>query len=167
MTGHGFRGASEDETSWRLLPVPPAAILLGALAMILAMVPAARGQEASVVQLHGHDTDAFDEFGSAAAIDGSLVLVGAMGMGPIPEGGAAYVFRYTGEGPFDGWAEEVRFREPLTTRFGEAVALAGTLGETGIFSLVGAPDTQQPPYTNQDLEKGEAHVYRYDGVAEE
>lgn len=46
-----------------------------------------------MVRLYGHDTDAFDEFGSATAIDGETVVVGAMGTENEPAGFGAAWFR--------------------------------------------------------------------------
>ncbi len=91
-----------------------------------------------------------DNFGSAVAISGSTMVVGAWledAMGA--NAGAAYVFRHTG----GGWVEEVKLMAPdgaAGDSFGSAVGVSGEL------VLVGAEDDD-----DGGASSGSAYVFRY------
>ncbi|HEX9755042.1 MAG TPA: choice-of-anchor B family protein [Gemmatimonadales bacterium] len=92
--------------------------------------------------ISGSDTKLADGFGSALAVDGDLLVVGAPRNG---SGGAVYVF----ERRASGWEQTARLSGPSEAagdEFGAAVAIkAGTL-------LVGAP--------GRDSARGAAYAYR-------
>jgi len=93
-----------------------------------------------------------DGFGSDAAIDGDVILIGAAGaddMGSLS--GAAHIFRHDGS----QWIEEQRMLPPPQSEgfaFGASVALQGDL------AVVGAPVLPYPPD-----EPGFVFVYQYNG----
>jgi hypothetical protein len=66
-----------------------------------------------------------DAFGASVALDGDLLVVGSKHVASgFPPGGRAYVFRYTGAGPFGGWEEEAVLEPAVSRRvFGEYVSV--------------------------------------------
>jgi len=84
--------------------------------------------------------DAGDNFGASVAIDGSTVIVGAPGYGPLEEGGAFLFERSAppvGRGGGPQWLERATLQPPnpdAGSLFGASVALQDGL------ALVGAPD---------------------------
>lgn len=86
------------------------------------------------IELVGDDTKGGDAFGTAVAVDGSRVLVGAPGADPTQSGaGAAYVFARDLQGRWAQTAVLVANDAALNDRLGEAVAL------DGVFAVAGAP----------------------------
>jgi hypothetical protein len=81
-------------------------------------------------KIHPSDSSPGDEFGTAIAIDGDLMIVGASGAGI--DAGAAYVYRHDGS----AWSQEARIVADdgaVDDGFGQAVAIGGDL------AIVGAP----------------------------
>lgn len=103
-------------------------------------------------KLTASDAEAGDQFGSAAAVDGNTVLVGAWRTydddGGGPNSGAAYAFRYDGT----AWLQDPKITAAASAggdEFGIAVALTGDLALIGAHELVnGGP--------------GSAYVFRRD-----
>jgi len=120
-------------------------------------------------------SDGGDGFGSAVAVSGNLMVVGAPGerscatgiggsqaSNSCPDAGAAYVFSYEG----GGWVQQA-YLKPATTRpnqrFGAAVAISGT------YIVIGAPgEASASASTPTDMSKpgsGAAYVFAYQGSA--
>jgi glutamine cyclotransferase len=102
--------------------------------------------------LQASDMASLDEFGSAVAIDGNTIMVGAQ-KDPIGGGssGSVYVYHYTGT----SWAEAQRFYPQAgddLAYFGNSIALDGQ------YAIVGARETDDVILGN-----GTAHVFRYNG----
>lgn len=105
------------------------------------------------IQLIGDDTKAGDLFGTAVAIDGRRVLVGAPGADPTQSGaGAAYVFVQDLQGRWTQEATLIADDGALRDGFGEAVAL------DGLFAIVGAPGED-----TGGAEAGAAYVFSFIG----
>ncbi|MFT5288767.1 MAG: hypothetical protein ACI82F_000824 [Planctomycetota bacterium] len=108
-------------------------------------------------KLVASDADVSDRFGSATAIDGEVLVVGA----PFDSdngtwSGSAYVYRY--DGTTMSWNEEAKLIASdgaLGHRFGESLSISG-----GVI-VVGA-------YYDDDLgvTSGSAYVYRYDDTTQ-
>jgi hypothetical protein len=104
--------------------------------------------------LRSPDAAAYDAFGSAIAVDGDRLIVGEVGddapyaSGPIPDNGAAHVFRRTA----GGWVPEARLQPGDLNDgagFGWSVAIDGTV------AVVGAPAW------SDGLRSGAAYVFTY------
>ena len=109
--------------------------------------------EATLTPSAPNPSDPFDWFGSSVAIDGNVVVVGAL-FDDTPEGsdaGSAYVFRWNGS----TWVQEGHLLGDPTTgpsdNVGESVSVSGDL------IVVGAPDAFSA--------SGRAFVYRRTGSA--
>lgn len=78
-------------------------------------------------------TGPYDYYGSRLDIDRDLIVVGSENNLPngVPGVGRAHVYRYTGSGPFGGWAEEAVLTPSVPRRyFAESVAVwAGPAGD--------------------------------------
>ncbi len=103
-------------------------------------------------QLLPGDPTMFSEFGSAVAIDGDVVVVGAWNDDEAgSDAGAAYVFRFDGS----NWNEEAKLvpsdGEP-NDLFGHTVAVSGDLVVVGGYAGV-----------QIGIINGAAYVYRFDG----
>jgi hypothetical protein len=98
---------------------------------------------------------ALDTFGSAVAINGNVVVVGASVLSGENRAGSAHVFRFDGD--TSTWIPEGQL-DPLqgapADNFGEAVAIDGGA------IIVGAPAD-----SSVGLSAGAAYVYRHDGSA--
>lgn len=100
-------------------------------------------------KLTASDGATADFFGSAVAITGSAVLVGA----PGDEGGSVYVFRDDPDGP--AWLEEARLfisNSGNLDRFGISIAVDGNL------AVIGAPNLSSSS-------PGKAYTFEFDGAA--
>lgn len=102
--------------------------------------------------LAASDGDMGDHFGNAIAIDGNVLVIGAVNdeTGGLQSAGSAYVFR------FDGvrWQEETKLVDPYPVAldtFGSSVAIRDDV------ILVGSP------HSPGDNENESALVFRYDG----
>ncbi len=86
----------------------------------------AGGAWVQTAKLLGHDTDSLDQFGSAVAVWGGTIVVGAFGSRAAPDvGGAVYVFDRSSQG---GWTQRAQlFPEPPVDvgYFGHSVAIEG------------------------------------------
>lgn len=85
----------------------------------------------------------YDAFGTSVALDGDLLVVGSRhAASGSPPGGRAYVFRYTGDGPFGGWEEEAVLEPAVPRRsFGRYVsaeAVAGGADAVAVYSGIPA-----------------------------
>ncbi len=101
----------------------------------------------SVARLEASDGETFDQFGSAVAIEGDVVLVGAPDH--ADDAGAAYIFRFDGT----SWVEEQKL-VPIAGAegdFGYAVAI-----EDGV-AWVGARGANDGD--------GAVHIFRFDGTS--
>ncbi|MCB9786653.1 MAG: hypothetical protein H6744_08170 [Deltaproteobacteria bacterium] len=110
---------------------------------------------AQEAKLRPTDLAQFDLFGSAVAVSGARVVVGApqADVGGVPDIGAAWVFGQS-EG---GWAAEGK----LVSTGGSALdKLGSSVAISGDTALVGAP-----LYGTQGASYGAAWFYRYDGDA--
>lgn len=107
-------------------------------------------------------------FGSAVAVDGDLVAIGAPAEAesPTTANGAVYVFRRSGT----SWSLEATIRAPnrdSSDRFGSAVALDGdvlvisAMGEDGS----GTGTTSSPSVENGTTDSGAIYVYRREGTS--
>ena len=103
-------------------------------------------------KLTGSDTDFQDTFGSAVAVDGDILIVGAPNaMGANVVTGAAYVFRFDGV----AWVEEAKIFSAdgqTSDGYGASVALSGEV------AVVGASGVS-PPFVGQG--GGAAYVYQH------
>ena len=101
-------------------------------------------------RLIASDADDNDRFGSAVAVSGSVIAVGA----PLAFEGAAYVYRHDGT----EWVEEAILQAAdaaVTDEFGAAVAIdVDTI-------LVGSPDDDY----GIRVDAGSAYVFDYDGTS--
>lgn len=98
-----------------------------------------------VAVLRASDGAGKDRFGTAVAISGDCVIVGAPQHGNS-DAGAGYVFRRTPDGE---WVEEAKFPASTGSQAGSAVAISGNL------AVMGRPGGS----------KGRIDMYRYDGTA--
>ncbi|MHC4825715.1 MAG: M12 family metallo-peptidase [Planctomycetota bacterium] len=98
------------------------------------------------------DSSPGDDFGTAIALDGDLIIVGASGAsGEATDTGAAYVYRHDGS----AWSQEAKIVAAdgaVDDAFGEAVAIGGDL------AIVGAPFER-----DHGLYGGAAYAFRFDG----
>ncbi len=139
------------------------------LALALPSVVRAQPSPVEIVPLKfwAEETDRFDLFGAAFAAAESLLVVGAYGVdSPGVDGGAVYVFRYTGAGPLAGWEQETELRPSApfeqSTHLGSAVALlSNSARET--FSLAGAPQESLSMFQSE-INTGAAYVFRRDAT---
>ncbi len=104
-------------------------------------------------KLTASDGQADAGFGWAVSMSGSAALIGAnKDVAPLGSG-AAYVFRYDGQ----GWNEEDKFSPPVGSRsdneFGFSVALEGNTAVVGAVREDGA-----------EASVGTAYIYYYDGT---
>ena len=105
-------------------------------------------------KLTGGDTEAFDFFGAAVAVENDVIVVGAPGDGG--ETGSAYVFGYNGT----TWMEEQKLTLSETSLgFGAPLSLDGNV------LLVGEPADDDACPSVFLCRSGAAHVYRYNGAA--
>ncbi len=109
----------------------------------------ASGAWVEVTRLAADDGAANDRFGSAVAIDGDLVLVGAPARNDTT--GAVYAFRRDDRGRWVQSAVLVGSDMSAGGRLGTSLALDGTR------ALIGAP--------RQDRSKGEVYVFEYDAAS--
>ena len=117
----------------------------------------ARSGTAWVQQAHlaAYDAAGGDQFGSAVAVDGGTVVVGAPGddSGLLADAGSAYVYARSGT----AWNFESRLLAPVAAAgdgFGCAVAVSGNT------AVVGAKGAD----TSAGADAGSAHVYLRSGV---
>ncbi|NOT02699.1 MAG: hypothetical protein HOP29_19005, partial [Phycisphaerales bacterium] len=100
-------------------------------------------------ELRANDAAMHDEFGSAVAIDGAVMIVGAIGDDDGGSGsGSAYVFRYVG----GSWTQEAKLRASdaeAGDEFGFSVSISGDA------AIVGAPFND-----GVDASSGAAYVFR-------
>ena len=102
-------------------------------------------------KLTAEDAQASDAFGSAVAISGDTILIGAPRFYGHADPGAAYVFRFNGA----NWSQEDKLTSSdaaVGDEFGKVIALSG---DTAAF---GVPDAD----ATNDL--GVVYVFRYNGV---
>ncbi len=92
------------------------------------------------------DPISFTYFGYSVAVDGDVLLVGALGLNSV------FSFRFDGL----GWNEEqfILSPDPAGNGFGSAIALDGAR------ALIGAPDDE-----HCGLNCGSAYVFAHDGIA--
>jgi len=105
-----------------------------------------------VAKLRALDGAPDDRFGSAAAISGTAILVGAPLDDNLPDSGSAYVFRFIGA----AWQQEFKLLpadRATGDQFGTAVALAGDA------ALIGAHFDD-----DRGSQAGSAYVFRYTGT---
>ena len=103
--------------------------------------------------LSGNTADPDEAFGAAVAAAGDYVVVGAAHNPPgfpDPEGGRAYVFRYTGSGPMGGWEREAVLEQSPPLRF-TGNFVAGWSSADGLEALA------------TSHEGGRIHVFRRQG----
>jgi hypothetical protein len=106
------------------------------------------GEQAKLV---ASDSEAYDYFGSAVAISGDTILVGAHEDGGDP--GMAYVFQKEN----GGWAEQAILVAEDSERW--VIAFGSSLAIEGDKALVGAP------YSEEDLTpKGSAYMFHRAGT---
>jgi hypothetical protein len=103
--------------------------------------------EPNLVQVQANDLGVADEFGSAVALDGTTVIVGASQEDPGGEtnGGAAYIFIRNSD---DSWEQQVKLVASDVSGdsfFGTSVAIDGNV------AVVGAPGA--------DNQSGAAYVF--------
>ncbi|TDJ56633.1 MAG: choice-of-anchor B family protein [Gemmatimonadetes bacterium] len=108
----------------------------------------ASGAWVEITRLAADDGAANDRFGTAVAIDGDLVLVGAPARNDTT--GGVYTFRRDDQGRWVQSAVLVGSDMSAGGRFGTSLALDGTR------ALIGAP--------RQDDNKGEVYVFEYDNA---
>lgn len=107
-------------------------------------------------KLTGDDSEAFDEFGNAVALDGDTAVIGAHVMNISSNGnqGAAYAFIRSG-GAWDQQAKFLADDGSFTDEFGFSVAVSGDT------AVVGALFANPGGHENQ----GEAYVFERSGGA--
>jgi hypothetical protein len=107
-------------------------------------------------KLTGEDSEAFDEFGNAVALDGDTAVIGAhvMNIGSNGNQGAAYAFLRSGS----AWSQQAKLLADdgsFTDEFGFSVAVSGDTAVVGaLFANPGGSENQ-----------GEAYVFERSGVA--
>ena len=120
-------------------------------------------------KLTASDAEAGDQFGSAAAIDGDTILVGAWRTrdddGGGPDSGAAYAFRYDGT----VWLQDPKITAAASAggdEFGVAVAISGDLALIGAHELVnGGPGSAYVFRREEATWVQEARLTASDGAA--
>jgi len=133
------------------LEVSRAAFLASFSALIFLTSPAT-AQWRYETRLAASDAAAVAEFGSAVALDGEVLAVGAPNdPRPADHAGAAYVFRRSGS----SWLQQARLAPPDAAafdEFGSAVAISGDV------LVVGSPFDD-----DAGRDSGSVYVFRFDG----
>ncbi|HEX2628913.1 MAG TPA: hypothetical protein VHM26_07875 [Chitinophagaceae bacterium] len=97
-----------------------------------------------------------DRYGSAVAIDGTNIIVGAPydSLGNVEYNGSAYIFSYNGS----AWVQQMKITNPITTGvrdfFGDAVDISGDM------AIIGAQQADDGP----NADEGRAYVFKRVGA---
>ncbi len=129
-------------------------VFVGAVCLVGANITQAQCTPDEWATLEPSDGASGDKFGSSAAVDGDVYVVGAPERDEYGQwSGAAYVYRFDGE----TWIEEAKLVAPdgaAYDRFGHSVAISGDT------ILVGAKT-----HDALGASSGAAYVFHYDGTS--